>query len=321
MTFVTTMKALSGSIVRGMFSALPTGFYGDISFPQGISVNIVTRNDPWFLESLLSILNLSDEIIVVDSSEEPYLSYNHKVIEYLNDDRIKYISRELNILEARRLAKSLSTKEIIIRWDADMIAFDGGKDPLSARLNKFANISSNRKFIVLFPIVTFFGDLDHVLSPPFQSEAWIFSNTKKELYRPRYEDSKIGTVLEGFHPPVYFRKYIIDSPLAVHMSLIMPVEKIIQKHLQKLWMNNSYREKYGTFQEMRDEIGKNIKIENQYRTVKFSDSIQNPLPRLLSRFEGMTSKTIIEQRMGEIENLLVPDELVKLISTSQQKRI
>jgi hypothetical protein len=311
MTAGNTIKALSGRVIRRALSSLPVSFYSDTYFSRGVSTTIATRNDPWFFESLLSVLGLSDEIIIIDSSEDPYLSYNKKIISYLNNQRINYIPRELNLIEARRLAKSLSTKEIIFHWDADMIALDRGIADLSSELNKYRNISRRTKFLVYFPIVSFFRDLDHVLSPPFHKEAWIFSNTKKELYKPRYENSRLGTVLEGFNAPIYFRKYEIGFPLAVHMSLIMPFEKLIQKQLQKLWMNSEYREKYGTFQRMREEIGKSIEINSQFKTVKFSESLQSPLPKLLERFKGMDSESIIRHRMGEIENSIIPEKLFK----------
>lgn len=307
MTHDRTAKSLAGSIIRKAFSILPASIYGDASFPRGISTHIVTRNDPWFFESLLSIRDLSDEIIIVDFSEDPYLSYNHKIIERLSDERIRYVSKELNILEARRLAKSLSTKEIILHWDADMIAFDSGANTLSMVLNNFCKISKSKKFLIFFPIVTFFGDLDHILSPPFHTKAWVFSNTRKEIYSPRYEDSRLGTVLEGFHPPLYFRKFQLHFPLAVHMNLIMPTEKLVQKHLQKLWMNSRYREKYGTFQNLRDNMAGMVKIENQYQTVKYSDVVKSPLPQPLTRFMDVSSDAIIDMRTTEIVNSIIPD--------------
>ena len=125
---IQNLKVIIGSLVRSTFSKLPVTFFGDQHFERGFSFNIVTKNDPWLLECISSIIPYANEIIVIDSSDDnKYVAYNKKIVEMVSENtKIEYFLEDIRVTQARRKAKNNSGKEIIVHWDADMIAFDKG---------------------------------------------------------------------------------------------------------------------------------------------------------------------------------------------------
>lgn len=301
---IVNIRGVSGKILRSFFSLIPISIYGDIRFKRGITFNIVTRNDPWFLESLLSILDIADEVVVVDSSDVPYCDYNAEIINRLNSGKLRYIHEDVNIQQAREKAKKFSTREVICHWDADMIAVTGGKDGLDALIARL--LDRKDKFVVYFPIITFFTNLETILSKPYHSEGWIYSNSNREFYRPRIENAKTGTVVEGFQPPLYFKKLEIEKPLALHMSLMMPREKLAQKHLQKVWMNEEYKSRYNSFSEFLNDLKDSVEINSDYDTETYSVERFGTYPKWLERFLTMEYSEILSIKMEEIRTLKIP---------------
>lgn len=93
-----------------------------------ISANIVCNNEKhWIKESILSIVNLVDEIVFVDDRstdgtleivKDLSKSYsNIKIFEY-NQHNLK------NLGDLKNYALSKSTNEFVIRWDADFISYN-----------------------------------------------------------------------------------------------------------------------------------------------------------------------------------------------------
>ena len=93
-----------------------------------ISANVVSNNEKyWIKESILSIINLVDEVIYVDDRSTDgtldivrELSKSHsniKIFEY-GQHGLK------NLGELKNYAVSKSTNEFVIRWDADFISYN-----------------------------------------------------------------------------------------------------------------------------------------------------------------------------------------------------
>ena len=93
-----------------------------------ISANIVCNNEKyWIRESILSIVNIVDEIIYVDDRttdgslnivEELSVKYNNIKIFKFEDHNLT------NLGDLKNFALSVSTNDFVIRWDADFIAYD-----------------------------------------------------------------------------------------------------------------------------------------------------------------------------------------------------
>ena len=57
---------------------------GGKNFEDGISAVIITRDDIWLDESLKSVENYVDELVMVDSSSKEYLNRNVRLVSELN---------------------------------------------------------------------------------------------------------------------------------------------------------------------------------------------------------------------------------------------
>jgi len=92
-----------------------------------ISANIICKNEKyWIEESILSIVDLVDEIIYVDdNSTDDSLEIVKKLAKIYNNIKIfEYKNHRLNNLgELKNFAVSKSKNEFILRWDADFIAY------------------------------------------------------------------------------------------------------------------------------------------------------------------------------------------------------
>lgn len=158
--------------------------------PFNISANIVCKNERYWIEpSILSIVNLVDEIIYVDDdSTDGTLD---TVLELAKTyDNIKIFTKEdhgLNKLgDLKNFAKDKSKNELVIRWDADFIAYDSIE-----KLFEFAidNISKYDGYVLEGP--NLHGDLNH--SPTddeeFGPEVYLFKkNLMKFKPTDRYND-------------------------------------------------------------------------------------------------------------------------------------
>lgn len=158
-----------------------------------ISANIVCNNEKyWIKESILSIVDILDEIIYVDDRttdgtldivEE--LSKIHKNIKIF-----KYEDHKLsNLGDLKNFALSVSTNDFIIRWDADFISY---KD-----IDKLFNFCDRNSQIYDAYVLTgpnLSGDIYHQLKnkKTFGPECYLFNKNKcKFIDNGRYPDYPI----------------------------------------------------------------------------------------------------------------------------------
>ena len=309
---IQNLKVRLGSILRSTFSKLPVTLFGDRHFDRGLSFNIVTKNDPWLLECIASIIPHADEIIVIDSSDDDkYISYNKKLIEMVSENvRIKYFFEDLRVTQARRKAKDNSSKEIIVHWDADMVAFDQGKGSFSEIIDTIS--PGKMKKYVEFPLLTPCHDLKKIAIKPIDIEPWIFSNTVKELYIPRPGDKNSEEMVEGFTPPKHYKRIMLDYFGAVHMRRLMPPEKAYYKKYQGYLLNEKFMEKYKDYNNLKEQFHADMAEENPI-CVNHDDAIHGPYPLELNRFINLSHDELLGKKINEIETLLIPQELAEKI--------
>jgi hypothetical protein len=310
---IQNLKVIIGSLVRSTFSKLPVTFFGDQHFERGFSFNIVTKNDPWLLECISSIIPYANEIIVIDSSDDnKYVAYNKKIVEMVSENtKIEYFLEDIRVTQARRKAKNNSGKEIIVHWDADMIAFDKGIGSFSEIM---AAISpGNMKKYVEFPLLTPCTDLGKVATKPIDIEPWIFSNTVKELYKPRPSDKNSEEMVEGFTPPKYYKRISLDFFGAVHMRRLMPPEKAYYKKYQGYLLNEKFMEKYKDYNNLKETFHAAIPEENPI-CVDHDDKLHGPYPLELERFVNLPHDELLSKKLNEIETLTIPPEISEKIN-------
>jgi glycosyltransferase involved in cell wall biosynthesis len=155
-----------------------------------ISANIVCNNEKyWIRESILSIVNIVDEIIYVDDRttdgslnivEELSVKYNNIKIFKFEDHNLT------NLGDLKNFALSVSTNDFVIRWDADFIAYDD--------INKLFEFCEKNKDIYDGYILTgpnLSGDIYHqpLERKTFGPECYLFDRNKcKFISNDRYPD-------------------------------------------------------------------------------------------------------------------------------------
>ena len=310
------LKTFSGHIVRSVISNIPVSFYNDHYFEQGVSLTILTKNDPWFAESLVSVYTYADEIIIIDSSDETdYINYNRLIIDKLRKKvDIKYYSEDIRITQARRKAKEESSREIIVHWDADMIAIEDGPSCLGQIIDEVKSVKVKK--VVYFPLLTPYYVLSRVTTYPLDIEGWIFSNTSKELYRPRSGDPKSEKFVEGFSPPKYFKRIAYNSVAGVHMKYMMPSDKALYKKYEGYLLNDKFMEKFGNYDTLKRQLP-NYSADAEPSWGEYDEHIHGKYPVLLRRFFGLSLSEIVKVKIDEIKNLVIPKEVQEKIDSSR----
>jgi len=74
------VKGLTGNILRKIYPPIHMIIQEKESFIDGISANIVTKDDIWLKESLYSIKDYVHEIVIIDSSSAKYREKNNDII-------------------------------------------------------------------------------------------------------------------------------------------------------------------------------------------------------------------------------------------------
>ena len=307
-------KTSIGHFLRLFLSFLPLFFFRDQYFENGVSFTILTKNDPWFLESIVSIYTLADEIVIIDSSDNlEYVRYNKMIVDKLKSKvAIKYIFEDLRITQARKRAKSESTRETIVHWDADMVALDKGPGNLENIINYVKPLKSKR--VVYFPLLTPFNNFNTVTADHIDFEGWIFSNTVKEIYRPKPVTPGSEKFVEGFSPPKYFRRIVLNYHGGVHLKYLVPSEKAIYKQFDGYLINDKLVEKYGDYNSLRENLT-NFSLDEEPNWETYNESTHGPYPKILERFVGLSKSEILKIKQAEIKNMTIPGVIEKMMTS------
>jgi len=76
-------KGILGNVIRSLYPPIYMTVHEKESFIDGISANVVTKDDIWLKESLYSIKEYVHEIVIIDSSNTKYREKNNDVINKL----------------------------------------------------------------------------------------------------------------------------------------------------------------------------------------------------------------------------------------------
>jgi glycosyltransferase involved in cell wall biosynthesis len=155
-----------------------------------ISANIICKNEKyWIEESILSIVDLVDEIIYVDdNSTDDSLEIVKKLAKIYNNIKIfEYKNHRLNNLgELKNFAVSKSKNEFILRWDADFIAYKDIDNLFEFCIN---NSKIYDGYILSGPNLS--GDIFHQTEgrESFGPECYLFNKNKSMfISNERYPD-------------------------------------------------------------------------------------------------------------------------------------
>jgi len=228
-------------LVRNMISSLAYSLRlvppaTSLNREDGITAMVCTYNESdWIEPSLLSIKDLVDEYIVVDSStdETPQIIENI-AREYGLNVKLYHLPWG-DLVKARNLALKKSKYKWILHWDGDFIA----SDEMSSYVKDLINsLDSNRYYLIYWPMVCLDIDIFHQ-SPrfPIHIEHWLFTYSDKLYY-------KWINVYDTLIAPLrYYKSIYIDKILGMHLRTVRNPVRLLYKYLWWLMRNEGLDKK------------------------------------------------------------------------------
>lgn len=229
-----------------------------------ISANIVCKNEKfWLKESILSIVNIVDEIIYVDdNSTDGSLEIAKNLSgEYNNIKIFEYKDHNLSKLgDLKNFAKENSKNDLVIRWDADFIAYEDINILFEFSINNFEKYDA---YILSGPNLE--GDIFHapVNKESFGPECYLFKKDKmKFMKNENYNDYPI---FEKNTKYCYTQNTLKKNFFFIHMNKLKPLEKLAYRTNMCNYHNSDTKLDYWSWlessKEREIEIIKNRKIK------------------------------------------------------------
>ncbi|MGA7923540.1 MAG: hypothetical protein WCA77_06150 [Thermoplasmata archaeon] len=283
----------AGATARSIVAPLHALTHHRENFRPGISANIVTRNDPWFPESVASIREYVQEFVIVDSSTAPYHERNERLLDAWKLPDLVYRHEPLDIFEARRLASSLTTRSWALRWDADIVA----TQRISELFRLLEGLPAHRYYYeVFFPLLNVASTLDRVSTQTYQVEAWLYSSSRKFSHQLRHLYTGEPGQTDEPHVPLFYRKLYLNEVYGIHLARFMPTAKLVEKRLHFLWMTPDMKQRYTDYETfyraMRPTAEATIRDEP---TIPYDETQFGPLPRELAPYRGRSPEEIFPE--------------------------
>jgi len=255
---------------------------------EGITAMVCTYNDPdWIEPSLVSIKDLVNEYLVIDSSTDETPDIIKSVGETYGLNIRLYRIPPGDLVAARNLVLEKTSYKWILHWDIDFVAKPELIDFIKNLLNE---LNPKYYYLIYWPHIQFCGDLSHLCNQVYHVEHWLFTWSPKLYYKwlGRY-DSLIA--------PIYMYKAIyIDKPLSLHLRSVRNPVRLAFKHLwwrfreefNKLAGRNIDLMEYARKKALEvyntddlEELGKRL-IEKQVSTLKEYDTrVYGEYPKIL----------------------------------------
>ncbi|MGF3572865.1 MAG: glycosyltransferase [Candidatus Bathyarchaeia archaeon] len=194
---------------------------------DGISALTCTYNEEdWVEASLLSIKDLVDEILVLDSSTDR----TPEIVESLRENRglpVKLHKMPLgDMAYTRNLGLSMARYRWILIWDADFVL----KDEAPAILKKLlGGLDERRYYLIYWPHICLDGDLMH--QDPRNAlhvEHWLFT------WSPKLHYAKVGLSDSLVAPVTYYGVVYVEKPLSFHLRTVRSPVRLLYRHYRWL---------------------------------------------------------------------------------------
>ncbi len=262
---------------------------------NGITAMVCTYNEmEWVEPSLLSIRDLVDEYIVVDSSSDD----TPRIIERLRDEyglpiRIYRIPPG-DLVKARNIVLRESKYKWILHWDADFIAWPKLID-IARELVESSD--PRRYYLYYWVMLRLCGDLHHLCNPPnfpyrpYHIEHWLFTWSSKLKYK------WVGAYDSLIAPLYMYKAKFINRVLGVHLAGVRLPSRLFVKHVWKFYRKESdeYVRRGGTFEEFAKIIAKN----------KYNVDDINEAGKILLRKLIETLPPYDEKKFGRLPQILI----------------
>jgi len=197
---------------------------------NGVSALMCTYNEEdWVEPAVLSIKDLVDEYVVVDSSSDR----TPMIVEELAESyglRVKLIRIPPgDFVAARITALKNSSYKWLMPLDADMVLYEYAVDIIRDLIK---GLNSRRHYLIYWKYLLLCGDLHHVCgSNPYHVEHWLFTYSSKLSYK--YLDYGGGIYFDTLIAPLrLYKPVFINRVLGVHLTSVRSPEKLAVKHIR-----------------------------------------------------------------------------------------
>ncbi|MBS7646885.1 glycosyltransferase [Candidatus Bathyarchaeota archaeon] len=194
---------------------------------DGISAITCTYNEEdWIEASLMSIKDLVNEILVLDSSTDR----TPEIVEDLRENHglpVKLHRVPLgDMAHTRNLGLSMAKYKWILIWDADFVL----KDEAASILKKLLeSLDERRYYLIYWPHICLDGDLMH--QDPRNAlhvEHWLFT------WSPKLRYAKVGLSDSLVAPLAYYKVLYVNEPLSFHLRTVRSPIRLLYRHYRWL---------------------------------------------------------------------------------------
>jgi glycosyltransferase involved in cell wall biosynthesis len=270
--------------IRGALSNLPK--LKIVAKPirkDGIAFLIPVKNEErWIKPCLLSIIDVADEIIVVDSSTEDKTT---EIVGSLakQHDKIKHIrfywEGNNAIVLSRHIALMSTQSKWIFDWEADQIV---KTEDLLVWVDRLKRLDKNKYYMIDLPRLNFTCDLQHLYKPSplgYQGRIFTWSPQLRYILDQRWnrgQERLAGDSIWGQRLPPWYALLRWHEPYIYHLNIKSP-KRMLERTYWENYMKNS--EGYKTLEEYaKYRVSKQNMTMEQAQEKFMSGILENTVP-------------------------------------------
>lgn len=262
---------------------------------DGISLLVVSRNEPWLDLSLRSVKDYVNEIVLVDASDGLWRSEVDGIASRFGV-RLFRIGTDYKTQTREALLKS--RYKWLLRWDGDFVALP----KQISQLKQFTENSDPAEYYGLSLVINNLELNPFHFDPGLlrrHSEKYLFSYSPRLIrsltplanwwqFAMSFRGQGIVKRLPrriGYAPaPLWFKRQKMPQPIALHLRTIKPWRRIVEKKFQPYWTLLSQKEKlkYG------NDLWKFVE-EHTNPVSLYKQMVKNLRSRLI-KYEGVYPK-------------------------------
>lgn len=212
--------------IRNLLATISTSF-GIVNAEKedkenGITAMVCSFNEEEWIElSLLSIKDIVDEYLVIDSSTDK----TPQILERLREKGLPirlYRMPPGDLVKARNFALQKAKYKWILMWDADFVATEKLVKTIKTLVE---SLDKRYYYLIYWPFIRFCGDIYHVCVPPLHIEHWLYTWSGKLKYV--WIDK-----FESLIAPLHMYKVIyISEPLGYHFCYVRRPDRLYFKQI------------------------------------------------------------------------------------------
>ena len=212
--------------IRNLLATITTSF-GIVDAEKegkenGITAMVCSFNEEeWIRLSLLSIKDIVDEYLVIDSSTDK----TPQILEELREEGLPiklYRMPPGDLAKARNFALQKARYRWILVWDADFVATEKLTKTIKMLVE---SLNTKYYYLIYWPYIRFCGDIYHVCTPPFHIEHWLYTWSKKLKY---VWIDKFESLIAPLH---MYKAIYVSEPLGYHFCYVRRPDRLYFKYV------------------------------------------------------------------------------------------